>query len=58
MGVAAADVHKQVDRLPAPRKRFVNIDDAFASAEPVLADDNEEVWSGLDGKVFRDDGPA
>ena len=30
----------------------MNIDDAFTSAESVLADGNEEVWSSLDGKVF------
>lgn len=44
-------INRSIDFLRR-EKRFVNIDDAFASAEPVLADDNEEVWSGLDGKVF------
>ena len=44
-------INKSIDYLRR-EKRFVNIDDAFASAEPALADDNEEVWSGLDGKVF------
>ena len=44
-------INKSIDFLRR-KKRFVNIDDAFASAEPALADDNEEVWSGLDGKVF------
>ena len=44
-------INKSIDFLRR-EKRFVNIDEAFASAEPVLADDNEEVWSGLDGKVF------
>lgn len=44
-------INRSIDFLRR-EKRFVNIDDAFASDEPVLADDNEEVWSGLDGKVF------
>ena len=44
-------INRSIDFLRR-EKRFVNIDDAFASAEPVLADDNEDVWSGLDGKVF------
>ena len=44
-------INRSIDFLRR-EKRFVNIDDAFASAEPALADDNEEVWSGLDGKVF------
>lgn len=44
-------INRSIDFLRR-EKRFVNIDDAFASAEPVLADDNEEVCSGLDGKVF------
>lgn len=44
-------INRSIDFLRR-EKRFVNIDDAFASAEPVLADDNEEVWSGLNGKVF------
>ena len=44
-------INRSIDFLRR-EKRFVNIDDAFASAEPVLADDNEEVWSGLDGNVF------
>ena len=44
-------INRSIDFLRR-KKRFVNIDDAFASAEPALADDNEEVWSGLDGKVF------
>lgn len=44
-------INRSIDFLRR-EKRFVNIDDAVASAEPVLADDNEEVWSGLDGKVF------
>lgn len=44
-------INRSIDFLRR-EKHFVNIDDAFASAEPVLADDNEEVWSGLDGKVF------
>ena len=44
-------INRSIDFLRR-EKRFVNIDDAFASAEPVLADDTEEVWSGLDGKVF------
>lgn len=44
-------INRSIDFLRR-EKLFVNIDDAFASAEPVLADDNEEVWSGLDGKVF------
>lgn len=44
-------INRSIDFLRR-EKRLVNIDDAFASAEPVLADDNEEVWSGLDGKVF------
>ena len=44
-------INRSIDFLRR-KKRFVNIDDAFASAEPVLADDNEDVWSGLDGKVF------
>ena len=44
-------INRSIDFLRR-EKRFVNIDDAFASAEPVLAYDNEEVWSGLDGKVF------
>lgn len=45
-------INRSIDFLRR-EKRFVNIDDAFASAEPALADDNEEVWSGLDGKVFQ-----
>lgn len=44
-------INRSIDFLRR-EKHFVNIDDAFASAEPVLADDNEEIWSGLDGKVF------
>ena len=44
-------INRSIDFLRR-EKRFVNIDDAFASAEPVLADNNEDVWSGLDGKVF------
>lgn len=44
-------INRSIDFLRR-EKRFMNIDDAFASAEPVLADDDEEVWSGLDGKVF------
>lgn len=44
-------INRSIDFLRR-EKRFVNIDDAFASAEPALADDNEEVWSCLDGKVF------
>lgn len=44
-------INRSIDFLRR-EKRFVNIDDAFASAEPVLADVNEEVWSGLGGKVF------
>lgn len=44
-------INRSIDFLRR-EKRFVNIDDAFASAEPVLADVNEDVWSGLDGKVF------
>ena len=44
-------INRSIDFLRR-EKRFVNIDDAFASAEPVLADVNEEVWSELDGKVF------
>lgn len=52
MGVAEADLHKQSIDFLRREKRFVNIDDAFTSAEPVLADGNEDVWSGLDGKVF------
>ena len=44
-------INRSIDFLRR-EKRFVNIDDAFASAEPALADDDEEVWSGLDGKVF------
>ena len=44
-------INRSIDFLRR-EKRFVNIDDAFASAEPVLADDNEDVWSGLDGNVF------
>ena len=33
-------------------KRFVNIDDAVNSSEPVLVNDNEDIWSGLDGQLF------
>ena len=44
-------INRSIDFLRR-EKRFVNIDEAFASAEPALADDNENVWSGLDGKVF------
>lgn len=44
-------INRSIDFLRR-EKRFVNIDDAFASAEPVLADVNEDVWSELDGKVF------
>lgn len=44
-------INRSIDFLRR-EKRFENIDDAFASAEPALADDNEEVWSGLNGKVF------
>lgn len=44
-------INKSIDFLRR-EKRFVNIDDAFTSAEPVLADGNEDVWSSLDGKVF------
>lgn len=44
-------INRSIDFLRR-EKRFVNIDDAFASAEPVLVDVNEDVWSGLDGKVF------
>ena len=44
-------INRSIDFLRR-EKRFVNIDDAFASAEPVLADVYEDVLSGLDGKVF------
>ena len=44
-------INKSIDFLRR-EKRFVNIDDAFTSAESVLADGNEEVWSSLDGQVF------
>ena len=44
-------INKSIDYLRR-EKRFVNIDDAVTSSETVLVNDNEDIWSGLDGKLF------
>lgn len=44
-------INKSIDYLRW-EKRFVNIDDAVTSSETVLVNDNEDIWSGLNGKLF------
>lgn len=44
-------INKSIDFLRR-EKRFVNIDNASVSAEQIPVNDNENVWAGLDGKVF------
>ena len=44
-------INKSIDYLRR-EKRFVNIDDAVTSSETVLVNDNEDIWSGLDGQLF------